>query len=308
MNELKLSQLRYFCEVCNTGSVTQAANNLHITQPSISATLKNLENTYALTLFFREKGKLRLTNEGAFLYEQAKILLQQADDLDVKLRAMGMKRQAIRIAVSPMISTFLFLPIFNKFHRLYPEIPLEMYEYGSVDSVQQLRNRQIDMAIIIENGQASTDFVWMPLVETQLLFCVSKNHPLADRKSVRIDELENERLIMMRATSYQTGAMVNQRFAEAGIIPNILLQSNQLVLIRQYVQAYNAGAFLMEAFLRQCMQNDQDIVGIPLDPPIRVPIGLIRNPGERLSQQIYTFLNFLSKHELWSSGDASGRI
>lgn len=295
MNDLKLSQLRYFCEVCNTGSVTRAANNLHITQPSISAAIRNLETAYALTLFYREKGRLSLTREGSLLYERAKVLLGQADDLDSKLRALGTQRMPIRIGVSPMISIFLFLPIFNQFHRRHPEIALEMYEFGSLESIRQMQDHQIDMAIIIENSQAATDFLWMPLMETSLLYCVSRNHRLADARSVRIEELENERLIMMRATSHQTSTLVNQRFAEAGITPNILLQSNQITLIRRYIQTYNAGAFLMEAFMSQCMKEDQDVVGIPLDPPIRIPIGLIRNHGERPSQQAFVFLDFLSE-------------
>ena len=295
MNELRLNQLRYFCEVCDAGSVTRAANNLHITQPSISAAIKTLESTYALALFYREKNRLILTKEGEFLYERAKVLLEQTDDLDAKLRGLGMQRHPIRIGVSPMISTFLFLPIFNQFHRRHPEIALEMYEYGSIESIRQLQNHQIDMAIIIENSQAATDFLWMPLMETSLLFCVSRDHRLAGAKKVKVEELEDERLIMMRATSYQIGTLVNQRFAEAGISPNILLQSNQLTLIRQYIQTYNAGAFLMEAFLRQCMKGDKDVVGIPVDPPIRIPIGLIRNHGEKLSQQAFTFLEFLSE-------------
>ena len=100
---------------------------------------------------------------------------------------------------------------------------------------------------------------------------------------------------MMRATSYQIGTLVNQRFAEAGITPNILLQSNQITLIRRYIQTYNAGAFLMEAFMRQCMKGDREVVGIPLDPAIRIPIGLIRNHGEKLSQQASVFLEFLGE-------------
>ena len=83
MNELRLNQLRYFCEVCDAGSVTRAANNLHITQPSISAAIKGLESAYALALFYREKNRLTLTKEGEFLHERARSILEQVDDLEV---------------------------------------------------------------------------------------------------------------------------------------------------------------------------------------------------------------------------------
>lgn len=295
VNELRLSQLRYFCKVCEAGSVTRAANDLHITQPSVSAAIKALESSYALSLFYREKNRLALTEEGAFLYERARGILEQVDDLDGKLRGLGKRSRPIRIGVSPMISAFLFLPIFNQFHRRYPEIALEMCEYGSIDSMRQLQNHQLDMAIVIESGQARGDFIWLPLMETSLLFCVGREHRLAGEKKVRVEQLEGERLIMMRATSYQIGTLVNQRFAEAGIAPNILLQSNQIALIRRYIQTYNAGAFLMEAFMEQCMGEDREVVGIPLEPPIRIPVGLIRNHGEKLGQQALVFLDFLAR-------------
>ena len=131
-------------------------------------------------------------------------------------------------------------------------------------------------------------------MHTKLLFCVSRKHHLANAEKVRVEELESERLIMMRATSYQIGTLVNRRFFEAGIVPNVLLQSNQIALIRQYIRSYNAGAFLMEAFVQQCMKNDDDIVGIPLDPPIDISIGLIRNYDDRFSQNASIFYDFLS--------------
>ena len=294
MNELRLSQLRYFCEVCDAGSVTRAANRLHITQPSVSAAIQGLEREYDLPLFYREKKRLVLTQEGHVLYERAKLLLAQANNLEQTLHELGTRWGPVRIGVSPMISIFLFLPIFEQFHRLHPEIPLEMYEYGSIESMRQLQEHQIDLAIVIENRQAVSDFIWMPLMKTSLLYCVSRQHRLADAKQVRMEELKDERLIMMRATSYQIGTLVSQRFAEAGITPNILLQSNQLTLIRRYIQTYDAGAFLMEAFMTQCMSDDDQIVGIPLEPPIEIPIGLIRNHADRPSRWVLTFLKFLS--------------
>ena len=294
MIDFRLAQLEYFCEVCRTGSVTRAAENMHITQPSVSAAIRGLETAYAVTLFHREKNRLVMTQEGAALYETAEKLISQADALDTQMRNMGSRAPVIRIGVSPMISVFLFLPLFKRFHVLHPEITLEMHEFGSIDSRERVRNNELDMAIVIGDSRVEADFNWMPLMETTLLYCVSRSHRYAGRDSVRIEELEDERLIMMKATSYQTGALVSQRFAEAGLKPSVLLHSNQLTLIRQYIQTYNAGAFLMKDYLAYSRREAADIVGIPLDPPIAVPIGLIQNPGARPSQYASVFLSFLA--------------
>jgi len=295
MSGFRLAQLQYFCQVCRTGSVTRAAEELHITQPSVSAAIRSLEMSYNVMLFHREKNRLILTQEGTVLYEGASKLLEQSEALDRQMYDLGRRLSVIRIGVSPMISVFLFLPVFNRFHSLYPEIALEMHEYGSIESEQRLRDNELDMAIVIGNSQVEKEFRWLPLLDTSLLFCVHRSHPLAGHRRVRIQELENERLIMMKATSYQTGALVNQRFAEAGIKPMVLLHSNQLTLIRQYIQTYNAGAFLMKDYIAACMKDDPEIVGVPLDPPIQIPIGLIQNPRTRPSQNASVFLSFLTQ-------------
>lgn len=295
MINFRLSQLEYFCEVCRTGNVTRAAENLHITQPSVSAAIRGLEVDCGVTLFHRKKGRLILTQEGTVLYEGAAKLLEQAEALDRQMRELELRLPVIRIGVSPMISVFLFLPIFNRFHTLHPEITLEMHEFGSIESEQRLRDGELDMAIVIGDSRAEKEFDWMPLLDTTLLYCVNRANPFAGSDRVRIEELEGQRLIMMRATSYQTGALVNKRFAEAGIQPAVLLYSNQLTLIRQYIQTYNAGAFLMKDYLDRCMEDDPDIVGVPLEPPIDIPIGLIQNKGVRPTQHASVFLTFLSE-------------
>ena len=295
MSSFRLTQLQYFCEVFRTGSVTRAAENLHITQPSVSAAIRRLEMTYGVMLFHREKRHLIPTQEGVAFYEGAAKLLEQTDALDTQMRNMGSRAPVIRIGVSPMISVFLFLPIFKRFHALHPEITLEMHEFGSIDSRERVRNNELDMAIVIGDSRVETDFNWMPLMETSLLYCVSRSHRYAGRDRVRIEDLEDERLIMMRATSYQTGALVNKRFEEAGIKPTVLLYSNQLTLIRQYIRTYEAGAFLMKDYLDECLKDDPDMVGVPLDPPIDIPIGLIQNRGVRPTQHASIFLTFLSE-------------
>ena len=293
MVNFRLAQLHYFCEVCRTGSVTRAAENLNITQPSVSAAIRSLEMDYGIMLFHREKKRLSLTREGEQLFEGAKKLLEQAEALDTQMHNLGMRLPVIRIGVSPMISVFLFLPIFSQFSRLYPEIALEMHEFGSIESKARLQNNELDMAIVIGDDTIKEDFLWLPLMDTTLLFCVSRRHRLAGAPQVRVEALEGERLILMKATSHQTGALVTHRFEEAGIKPNIVLQSNQLTLIRQYIQSYNAGAFLMKDYLAYIKQDAPDIVGVPLSSPIDIPIGLIRNAGSKPSQQDSVFLAFL---------------
>ena len=295
MIDFKLTQLRYFCEVCRVGNVTKAAENLNIAQPSVSAAIKNLEKSYGIILFLREGNRLKLTQEGEMIFEDAAKLLEHAEDVDSKMRKLSKNDSVIRIGVSPMISVFLFLPILNQFNQRHPDITLEMHEYGSIDSKRKVLNNELDMAIVIGGDQDEKRENWMPLLNTHLMLCTSKKHRLTNRKYVTIEDLKDERLIMMKATSYQIGALVNSRFEESKIKPNIMLYSNQLSLINEYIHTYGACAFLMKDYVDACMKDDPDIQSISIRPKIDIPIGLLQAPGKSPSQHASVFLSFLSE-------------
>lgn len=288
---MRLTQLRYFCEVCRCGSVTRASENLHVSQPSVSIGIRELEEGYGMNLFYREKKRLVLTEEGEFFYQKALEILDMVNDLDRKMNQLAQKETPLLIGVPPMISIFLFSPLINRFYRQYPDAHVEMREHGTLDAEKLVESEQLDLAITILESQTEEKFNVLRLAESELLFCVSGHHPLAGRSSVRITELKNEKLILMKSSSYQSAAIISRRFEEVGLRPDVLLHSNQLELIRQYIADYDAGAFLMA----QLLHKKDEIVGIPLEPAIQMEIGLIWKKGKSLGSQALTFLRFLAE-------------
>lgn len=241
---MHFTQLRYFCEVCRQGSVTRAAEALFVSQPTVSVAIRDLETEYGLQLFERDKKRFILTEVGTLFYDKAQKILEMADDLNRQMKNIALKRRSVRVGVSPLSALFVFFPIFHKFHELYPEINLVMCEHGSTDSMNQLEAKQLDFAIVISSSRAEEDFDLLPLVETNMLLCVSRQHRLAGAKSVCFEEIADEKLIMMNSASYQTGAMIQKRFDELGLTPNILLRIDQLEAIKQYIMNYNASAII----------------------------------------------------------------
>lgn len=100
---MKLHQLRYFQEVCRQQSITKAAENLHISQPAVSAAIRELEEEFDLKLFKRSHKKLALTTEGSYFLLEVEELLEKAKQISDDMTRLQKKNTCIRIGLPPMI-------------------------------------------------------------------------------------------------------------------------------------------------------------------------------------------------------------
>lgn len=285
---MKLVQLRYFQTVCRYESITKAAEKLFVSQPTISFCIRELEDEFNVKLFHRKHNRLQLTVEGQFFYEKVCNILQTVDALDRQMHEINNSRNEVRIAVPAMISTFLFPQMFNDYKQAFPSVQLEMLETGSLQTRKLVDTNAVDLGITILDSAVNDDYNILPLVTTELVFCVSKDHPLASQKSVSFKQLANERLILFKADSYQN-VVIKSAFAEAGVEqPNILLHSSQLYTIKKFLSYGNVGAFLY----RQVAEMDSDLVCVPLEKPIMQQIVLIWTKSGSLFSDAENFIQF----------------
>lgn len=284
---MKLLQMRYFQTVCRYGSITKAAEELFVSQPTISFCLKELEDEFGVKLFHRRHNRLQLTVEGQFFLDKINYILQSVDSLTTQMKDMGNNHNHVKIAVPAMISTFLFPQMFNAYTQLYPDVELEMLETGSLQARKLVDANSVDLGITILDNVVTDSYNVLPLVSTELVFCVSKSHPLANKKRISFKELANEYIILFKADSYQN-IFIKRAFSEVGVEPKILLYSSQLYTIKEFLSYGYAGAFLY----RQVAEMDDDLVCIPLDQAIIQDIVLIWSKSSSLYSDSENFIQF----------------
>lgn len=287
---MKLLQMRYFQTVCRYGSITKAAEELFVSQPTISFCIKELEEEFGVKLFHRRHNRLQLTVEGTFFLDKINYILQSVDALTSQMKNMGTNRNHVKIAVPAMISTFLFPQIFNAYNELYPDLELEMLETGSMQVRKLVDANSVDLGITILDGAVDDAYNLVPLVKTELVFCVSKKHPLANYKTISFKQLVDQQIILFKADSYQN-IFIKRAFSEVGVQPNILLYSSQLYTIKEFLSYGNVGAFLY----RQVAEMDDDLVCIPLENAIFQDIVLIWTKSGSLYSDAENFIQF-AKH------------
>lgn len=284
---MKLSQLQYFQTVCRCGSITKAGKELFVSQPAISFCIKELEDEFGVKLFHRRHNRLQLTVEGAYFLDKVNYILQSVDSLAVQMKDMGASRNHVKVAVPAMISTFLMPRLFNAYRDEFPDVEMEMLETGSLQVRKLVDANSVDLGITILDGEAEENYNVIPLVTTELVFCVSKKHPLASRERISFKELANEHIITFKSDSYQN-IFIKRAFSEVGVVPKITMYSSQLYTIKEFLNFGDAGAFLY----RQVAELDDDLVCIPLDHPIKQQIVLIWSKNGNLYSDSENFIRF----------------
>ena len=280
---MTLNQLRYFCTASRCHSITKAAEELYVTQPTVSVAIRDLEIEFGISLFYRKGNQLILTQEGESLYEKATYILQYCNELQADYSSMARVKPPLRIGIPPMLSTVFFPELLIAFHQEHPEIALVLEEYGSVRACNLVQDDTLDLALVNMEQYNIDKFHNAVLANDQVVFCVSNDHRLADK------EVSKESLIFFNADSVQN-QLLKTRFEMDGYTPNIVMRSSQIYTTLQLVKTCKYGSFLYSSMTEKFASSG--IKGIPLSPPIRIKIGMVWKKGKYISGDMQKFLNF----------------
>lgn len=284
---MKLTQLKYFQLVCIHGTFSKAADVLFVSQPAVSTAVKELEEELGVVLFKRKNNILSLTKEGEIFLERVNHIIDYVDNTKKMMDELSNNRKMIRLGVPPMIGAFMFLDIYNYFEKVHPDIKIEIFESGSRQLRKIIESGEIDLGLAILDQISNTDFNTLSLLKTNLVFCVGKNHHFANKKSISMADLNNEKLIMLKQDSYQYGVLINE-FEKNNVSPNIIFNCSQIHLIIEMLSYNEAGVFLFEP-LADLYPN---IVKIDLVESIQMNIGLLWHKNNQLSPYAKNFISF----------------
>ncbi len=287
---MTIAKLQQFLAVCQFQSVSRAAESLHISQPSVSGTIRDLESEFHVNLFRHEGRRLVLTAEGSFLQERAKKLIRQFDELSWQMEDLGNQKNRFRIGIPPMAGTIFFPQLYKAFIKEYPEISLSITECGSVHAEKLLEKGELDLIMATLPGEPSPDFSCQKLARTELMLAVSPSHRLAETRSIDVTMLAEEPLVLFGTDTAPSNAVLSL-FEKKQLRPNVLLYSSQLSMIKQFISDGTAAAFLLDALVHR----EPDLVAIPFSTPVYFDTVLLWKKDQYLYNDVEKFLRF-AKH------------
>ena len=288
---MTLNQLRYFCAAARCHSITQAARQMFVTQPAVSLAIRALETEFSATLFTYTNNRLELTLEGEQFYQRAAALLRGADELELEFQDASRRRPSVRIGIPPNLSAVFFPELMDAFHGEFPDVYLELAEFGSVRACTMVQNEELDIALVNLELYAADKLENLVLALDHLCFCVAENHPLAGEARLSLQRLDREPVILFNRDSVQNQLLL-QHFHAMNIQPHVILHSSQIVTTLKFLRQGKCGCFYYSSLLPLV----PELRGIPLEPEIQTRIGLVWKKGNYLTGPVRSFIRFCERY------------
>lgn len=224
---------RIFYVVANNQNITKASQELMISQPAVTKSIKNLEEQLGGTLFVRTQKGVTLTPEGKELYKYIKQAIEFINNGEHQFSSLkNLDIGSIRIGVSTTLTKTFLLPYLEKFHQLYPKIDIQIFTHLTSDLVEMMRNGSIDIIILnLPFNDTKNELNIIPCKEVQDCFIVSKHYKFLTQKKIPLAELNNYPLIL-QAPKSNTRIFLDNFCLNHNVIlkPNINIASYSLVV------------------------------------------------------------------------------
>lgn len=190
---MTIRHLKIFLAVAKTGSMSQAASEFFISQPTVSQAIAELEEHYRTRLFERLSRRLYITPQGEQLRDYAHHVIAGFDELEENMNQLR-QRQLLRMGASVTVGTCLMNPIIDRLEQASPQVEVRVCVDNTAVIEEKLLRGELDLALV-EGTIHSPKIQVTPAIEDYLVLVCSSEHPFAKEHSVSLEQLSREPLI-----------------------------------------------------------------------------------------------------------------
>ncbi len=292
---MKFFQLEYMMAVCKYGSISKAADELLVSRPAVSRTIKDLEQEFGIELFQRTTSGVALTEAGIVFYDKCLKIEKLVSELKTEM-------EAIKDAYSTENDHWLnigltftarccILPFLGAFTKECPHIRLKMPDMGDSFLDNKILDPELDVLISLSDDGEIEGMDYINIEESCFAFCCSKDHPLVGRESVSIQDIKDEPLIGLSGLDPRHNQTV-QLYSRCGMKPNIVHETKQVSSVKQMIRENLCSSVQP----RQSMENDPEIVTIPIEESEKIYLRIIWNKDIRHKKAFFEFISFARKY------------
>lgn len=264
---MDINQLRYVAAIARFHSFSRAAEQLYVSQSSLSQQIMKLEKEIGYPLFLRTTKRVQLSPEGARFLTQAKCVLREFNALEAQVEAT---RSSLAHTINLGMS-MIYRPdtsqIVSRFMQEHPDIDLTLTSAWELEILDMLHTGRIDIGLFgvdWENDDLSGVTV-IPIRDEYTVAAVSRQNPLSQREHIRLEDLTAEPLIFTSEHS-AVRRLVLQKFRQQGLIPSKVMMINEMET-RLHCVRQNLGVALAMNSTHHWI-GQEDIVLLPLEPKL----------------------------------------
>lgn len=295
-----LQQLKYIINIAEIGSISEAAKQLHISQPSLSTAVKEVEDKANLIIFIRTRAGVTLTAEGKEFLGYARQVLQQVELMENKyISALPTK---LRFGVSTQHYTFTE----NAFVELVKQYGQERYEFffnetGTHQILDDVKNNVSDLGVIylsqenesiIRKTLQEKGLNFFPLFEAKPHVFLQKDHPLARKKSLKLTDLTPYPRLRFVQGIYESAYFAEELFSRIPVDKEIKINDRgAIVNFMLGLNAYTISSGIFPKYL-----HGDNIIALPLHEKEKMTIGYVLRHQQSLSPLGHIYIEELKKY------------
>lgn len=266
MINISLKQIKAFIAIAETGSFTEACALLHLSQPALSISIKNLEEELGGKLIARTTRALGLTPEGEVFLPVARRLLADWDSALGDVHSLFAKQRGkLKIAAMPSFATSQLPPILKRFHDQYPNISVSVDDVVAEDVVDLVRSGKAEIGVAFTPSDAGNDLEFRALFTDRFVAALPPGHELAAQKTVSWSALAKSPLLLLQKPS-SIRELIEKSLGNSDIAITIGFEAHQLVTLGRMV-ACGLGVSAIPTLSREQMES-LGVVCRPLNKPV----------------------------------------
>lgn len=291
-----LHQLNVFAEVAKCGSITKAAESLHMTQPAVSIQVKQLQESLDIPLIEIIGKKLFLTEAGKKLYSMQQTIQEHEEAFEAYTSELkgGLTGN---LSISAASTAKYFLPYFlGAFQKKYPKVKITLKVTNRDEVLQHLYNNEFQLAILTQLPDDSS-IIASPFLENPLVVACPPDHPLSTKKNLNLKDLKDEPFIF-RESGSGTRMVMERLLDEAGIEPTIAMELGTNEAVKQAIMA-GIGISLISKLSMQSELKTGTIDELNVEQfPVTTHWHTLYRKNKVNTRVIKNFLDFLKQDNL----------
>lgn len=292
---MTLRHMTIFVSVYECNSITKAASKLHLAQPSVSQAIKELENYYGICLFDRIGRGIRPTESGKSFYNYAIHIVSLFNEMEQTIKNwdfMGV----LRIGASITIGTHILPILVKQYEQVYPKLQIKVIIKQSAAIEQLIVEDKIDIALI-EAEPEQSDIIAISFMEDHLCAIASKKHPLAQKSTVTLEDM-NKYPFLMREQGSAGRQILDAYFSLHNIHVQPLWESSSTQAIVKAVSV-GLGVAVLPYLLVEKDIKDGNVCQLNLQQPLKRSLNIIYHKNKFLTDNMKSFIE-LCQHYTYS--------
>ncbi|MCH7382637.1 LysR substrate-binding domain-containing protein [Acinetobacter dispersus] len=294
---LSFKSLQCFVTLVKTQSFTRTAEQLYLTQPTISKILQQLEQQLQVQLLVKpehgRKRQVELTEIGQRIYQHALELLQAEQNIFLEIENyQQLKTGTLKLGVPPLGSQLLTTALFD-YHQQWPEIELSFLEVGSKGIEQALMNNELDVGVLLHPFDQQI-FNSIELCDYPLMVLLRRDAAWVTRKKIHLEELQHQSFLMF-PENFSLNRIILDACQQHGFYPSIACRTSQWNLLADMV-LQRMGIALLPQYYTDMLDPDL-FAAIPLEKPnIQWHLAMAWKKNLPVSPAVQAWLNVIDQH------------